>query len=91
MRDSAIFEKLTECVRTLFDEYDGPVTPQLNAAALKQWDSLANVHLIVMVEQIFGIWFTTEEIQKLENLGQIAELVANKKRTDDVYRADQDR
>ena len=78
MPDSKIFNKLTECVRTLFDEYDGPVTTELNAAAVKQWDSLANVRLMVMLEQAFKIRFTTEEIQRLENLGQLEEVIAKK-------------
>lgn len=81
MPDPAIFEKLTECVRTLFDEYEGPVTPELDAHAVKQWDSLANVHLMVMIERAFGLRFTTEEIQNLANLGQLADLVAKKKST----------
>lgn len=79
MSDHAIFEKLTECVRTLFDEYDGPVTRELDARAVKQWDSLANVHLMVMIEQAFSVRFTTEEVQNLANLGHLADLVARRK------------
>lgn len=79
MPDDAIFATLTECLRALFDEYDGPVTRELNAAAVPQWDSLANVQLMVMVEQAFGVRFTSEEIASLPNLGRLADLVAKKK------------
>jgi len=79
MPDDAILAKLTECLRTLFDEYTGPVTRELNAAAVPQWDSLANVQLMVMVEQIFGVRFSSEEIASLPNVGKLADLVARKK------------
>jgi acyl carrier protein len=78
MDKTEIFEKLTECVRTIFDEYEGPVGPDLNAEKVGQWDSLANVQLMVLVEQSFGVRFTTEEISTLRNVGELAALVGAK-------------
>ncbi|MDO9337771.1 MAG: phosphopantetheine-binding protein [Caulobacter sp.] len=78
MTRDEIMEGLTECVRTVFDEYEGPVGPELNAEHVSQWDSLANVQLFVMVEQVLGVRFTTEEFSGLKNLGELADLVAAK-------------
>jgi len=77
--DNAIFEKLTEMARTLFDEYQGPWTPALRSEDVEQWDSLATVQFAVMVEQAFNIRFSTDEIVRLDNLGAIASIVAQKK------------
>lgn len=71
-------DELVEIVRTLFDEYEGPVTPALTAADVEQWDSLANVQMMVLVEQAFGIRFTTNEIAGLANLGELSALIAQK-------------
>jgi len=65
-------------LRDLFDEYEGPVTASLNADDVGQWDSLANVQLMVLIEQTFKIRFKNEEIATLRNLGDLAHLVAGK-------------
>jgi acyl carrier protein len=75
---SEIMTGLTEIIKDQFDEYAGPITPELNAAAVSQWDSLANVQLMVQVEQRFGIRFTTAEIAELKNVGELAALIAAK-------------
>jgi acyl carrier protein len=64
--------------RDLFDEYDGPITAGLTAKDVEQWDSLGNVQFMVMVEGAFGIKFATTEVISLQNLGELAALVARK-------------
>lgn len=78
MTEAEIFPKLTDVVRTMFDEYEGPVGPELSAKDVAQWDSLANVQFMVLVERAFRIRFTTAEISGLRNLGELARLVARK-------------
>jgi len=72
--------RIEPIVRDLFDEYDGPVTASLTARDVEQWDSLANVQLIVMVERAFGVKFASTEIKSMKNLGALAELVVAKSR-----------
>lgn len=64
-------DKITEIIRDLFDEYEGAVTPALSARDVDQWDSLANVQFIVMVEKSFGVRFRTEEIGRFGNIGDV--------------------
>ncbi len=75
---TAIPAELEDIVRTLFDEYDGPVGPGLTAADVEQWDSLANVQMMVLAEQTFAVRFTTAEIAGLANLGEMAALIRQK-------------
>jgi len=71
--------KVTEIIRDLFDEYQGPVTRDLTAASVPQWDSLGHVQLVVLVEQIFGIRFNANEIGKFQNLGELIDAIGNKR------------
>jgi acyl carrier protein len=72
-------EKITDIVRDLFDEYDGPVTRALSARDVEQWDSLANVQFVVLVEQAFGVRFTSDEVGKFQNVGELLDAVAAKR------------
>jgi acyl carrier protein len=42
------------------------------------WDSLANVELMVEVEQSFGIRFRTGEVAGLKNVGELVSLIARR-------------
>jgi acyl carrier protein len=66
-------------IRDLFDEYDGPITRDLTAAQVPQWDSLGHVQLMVGVEQAFGVRFATAEIRKFANLGELIDAIDKKK------------
>ena len=74
-----IIAAIEPIIRDLFDEYEGPVNDALSARDVAQWDSLANVQLMVMVEKKFGFKFKTGEIAGLANLGELVELVFAKK------------
>jgi acyl carrier protein len=71
--------KVAEAIRDLFDDYEGPVTRETSAADIEQWDSLANVQLMVMIEQSLGVRFTTAEIQGFKNVGDLVDGVDSKK------------
>lgn len=72
-------ETMTAIVRDLFDEYDGPVSRELSARDVGQWDSLMNVQFIVLIEQAFGIRFSTREVGQFKNLGELLDAVKTKR------------
>ena len=78
MSDNNTLQRIEEIIRDLFDEYTGAVGLETSAADVDQWDSLGNVQLMVMVEQEFGVQFGTIEIDRLENIGDLVELVESK-------------
>lgn len=75
----ATLAKIAEAVRDLFDDYDGPITRQTCAADIEEWDSLANVQLMVMIEQALEVRFTTSEIHNFKNIGDLVDSVDAKK------------
>lgn len=78
MTPDTILEDLEPIVRDIFDDYEGPVTRELSARDVAQWDSLANVQFMVMVEKAFRVKFTNAEITGLKNVGELTDLVAAK-------------
>ncbi|MWV27568.1 acyl carrier protein [Aurantiacibacter rhizosphaerae] len=75
----AILEQVTQIIRDLFDEYDGPVTMETTADDVAQWDSLSHVRLMVMIEMELGVHFSTSEMQGFKNLGDLVNAAAKQK------------
>lgn len=71
--------RLSALMRDLFDEYDGPITRETTARDIEQWDSLAHVQLLVMVEQAFAIRFASREIDGLKCIGDLVDTVDRKR------------
>ena len=42
------------------------------------WDSLTHIRLILTIEKVFKIKFSTSEIGKLENVGDLVALIQGK-------------
>jgi acyl carrier protein len=72
-------QKVAGIIRDLFDEYDGPITRDLTAASVPQWDSLGHVQLMVAVEQLMGIRFKSDEIRSFASLGDLIDAIDRKK------------
>lgn len=75
----AILAKVSEVIRDLFDEYDGPITMETTADDVPQWDSLSHVRLMVMIEMELGVHFSTSEMQSFKNLGDLVNAAAKQK------------
>tara|TARA_A100001391_G_scaffold48774_4_gene29044 strand:- start:34688 stop:34933 length:246 start_codon:yes stop_codon:yes gene_type:complete len=74
-----ILAKVSEVIRDLFDEYDGPITMETTADDVPQWDSLSHVRLMVMIEMELGVHFSTSEMQSFKNLGDLVNAAAKQK------------
>jgi acyl carrier protein len=70
-----IYARLAEIFHDVFDEDSIPVTPELSAKDVDGWDSLTHIRLILTVEKAFKIKFSTSEIGKLENVGDLVTLI----------------
>jgi acyl carrier protein len=75
MDESHIYARLAEIFQEVFDEDSINVTPELSAKDVDGWDSLTHIRLILTVEKAFKIKFSTSEIGKLENVGDLATLI----------------
>jgi acyl carrier protein len=75
MDDAQIYARLTEIFADVFDEDDIAVTPELSAKDVDGWDSLTHIRLILTVEKAFKIKFSTSEVGKMENVGDLVKLI----------------
>ena len=80
MNRQEIFEKLDQVFQDVFDDPEIHVTDQTTAADIEDWDSLEHINLIVAVEKAFGVKFGMGEVTHMENVGEMADLIAGKKR-----------
>jgi acyl carrier protein len=70
-----IYARLAEIFEDVFDEDSIQVTPQLSAKDVDGWDSLNHIRLVLTIEKAFKIKFSTSEIGKLENVGELVALI----------------
>ena len=75
MNEPQIYARLAEIFQDLFDEDSIQLTPKLSAKDVDGWDSLTHIRLILTIEKTFKIKFTTSEIGKLENVGELVALI----------------
>lgn len=73
-----IREKLQEIFQDIFDDNTIELFDEMNANDIEDWDSLTHIQLIVQIEKLFGIKFTTGEVASLKNVGQFISLVQEK-------------
>jgi len=76
--EAQIYPKLTEIFRNVFADDTLEATPTLSAKDVAGWDSLRNIRLMLTVERAYGIRFSATEIGKLQNVGDLAQLVRTK-------------
>lgn len=76
MDESEIWQRLREVFVRFFDAPGLALSRSTTAEDVDGWDSLANVELMVELEQAFGIRFRTGEVAELEDVGQLVDLIA---------------
>lgn len=69
MERTEILSKLRDIFRDVLDNEEITLAETTSANDIEEWDSLANVQLIVEVESEFGIRFTSTEIMSWKNIG----------------------
>lgn len=70
-----IKERLQEIFRDIFDDEELEIRDDMSAKDIEDWDSLAQINLIIAIEKEFGVKFNLEEVSKLKNIGEMLELI----------------
>jgi acyl carrier protein len=76
MDETQIYTRLQDIFVDVFDDDSIMVTPKLSAKDVDGWDSLAHIRLLLTIEKMFKIKFSTSEIGKLESVGDLVTLIA---------------
>ena len=76
--EDPVMTRLTEVFHEVFDDEDLVLDPGLSAEEVDGWDSLAHIRLILSVQKAFNVKFSPIETSRLENVGQLADLIRQK-------------
>ena len=78
MNRSEIIEKLTAIFHDVFSDNTIVLRDDMTAADVENWDSLTHMFMITKVEEVFGIKFKLRELNKLKNVGDLCNTIAEK-------------
>lgn len=78
MTIDAIMERIRPIFQDVFDDAALIVGTETCAADIEDWDSLAQISLVVAMEHEFQLKFNLDEVNRLENIGGMAELIQRK-------------
>ncbi len=70
-----ILDQLTEIFQDILDVDDLVVTDALKADDVDEWDSLSHIQLIVAIEKQWSIKFSSREIMKWQNVGEMVDTI----------------
>ena len=68
----------SEIFKTVFSDPQLSISAATTASDIDEWDSLAQITLLMSMEQTFGIQFSLDEVEDLQNVGEIVELILAK-------------
>lgn len=71
-------ERLTPVFQDVFDDDSIELTEEMTAADIEEWDSVEHFNLISEIERVFGMRFTMREVSGMANVGELAEIVADR-------------
>lgn len=78
MERKEIFSKLNEIFIDVLDLDEVELTDETSANDIGEWDSLSHIQLIVAIEKAFKIKFTSLEIMKWRNVGEMVNSMEEK-------------
>ena len=71
-------DRIQRVFREVFNDDDLVLSDELSSASMKDWDSFAQVRLMIELQEEFGVQFTTEEAIGATSVAGIRELLASK-------------
>jgi acyl carrier protein len=78
MTEPEIYTVLTDIFHDLFADDAIVLRPETTADQVPGWDSFNHLNIIVAVEDAFSIKMKTDEIEKLNNVGDLVKTIQRK-------------
>ena len=75
-----ILEKIQPVFSKVFSNENIKIDYNSSPETIEQWDSLAQISLIVGIEKLMKIKFSVTELANLKNVGKIIDLILTKKK-----------
>ena len=75
-----ILEKIQPIFFKVFGNKNIKIDYDSSPETIEQWDSLAQINLIVGIEKLMKIKFSVSELANLKSVGEIVDLILTKKK-----------
>ena len=75
MERQEIINKMNTIFCDVFDDDSIKIFDNMTSADIEEWDSLNHITLVVNIEKVFGLKLILSEVGKLENIGEMIELI----------------
>lgn len=73
-----ILERLNKIFVDVFDDEDIVLTRETTSNDIEDWDSLAQINLIMCIKDEFKVDFELEEVAKYKNVGDMVDAIEQK-------------
>jgi acyl carrier protein len=64
-------EQIQAIFREIFQNENLEINPEMTARDVENWDSFNHINLIIALEEAFNVRFSSEEIGKMANVGDL--------------------
>ena len=78
MERTEIAQKIKGILINVLKHENFEIKDELSATDVEGWDSLTHMLIITDIEELFGVKFKLKELNKLNNLGNLIDLVISK-------------
>ena len=78
MSTESIIDELQPIFRDVLDLPSLELRVESNATNVEGWDSLSHINLVMAIESHYHVKFALGELQRLKNVGEMAELIGRK-------------
>ncbi|CAN5286030.1 acyl carrier protein [soil metagenome] len=78
MTEEKMMQDINEIFRDVLDNNDLVIKRETTANDVEEWDSLTHIQLLVALEKRFKIRFSSSEMQKFQNVGEMADAILQK-------------
>lgn len=70
-----VMKGLTEIFRDEFDDEELVINETTTADDIEDWDSFANVNMVVAIEHKYQMKFAMGEVNKMKNVGEMLDII----------------
>ncbi|MCL1874658.1 MAG: acyl carrier protein [Synergistaceae bacterium] len=74
----SILNRLQPIFRDIFDDETLILKRETSAVDIEDWDSLAQVNIVVACESEFGVKFSLSDFSSIKNVGDFVDLIEKK-------------
>jgi len=78
LNEGAVFATLLPIFREVLDDSDIELTRNSNARNLPNWDSIAHLEIIELVQRRSKVKFSLTDLEKLKTVGDLVDLILSK-------------